>query len=1022
MFADGKNRAERWNTGMWLGCWLLLLLLHRVGGARVAWKTDFLLRSSQMDEQPAEWSMQVDFSLLSAMVVGQSRNLSAAAAEMLVVAPELEFDLPQFGQVNCSMQSSRLFAPGLQLAFPEVVVRSGTCNNGRVKVFINLHIGVSTSLSATFANTSSHSQSLFLDYAHAQGEYIAYLKRTKQGENVTRGCQYDDNDLYASQKSKQTATLPTSAPSTRLYSSVTLRLAIATNREYSEFAGDTPALVLNSVAAIVSRVNGIYMRELGVYFQLVDNTHQLFCTLGRSTNCAMLPNDEGEKIIDNAYPFFQSRGVDDSSYDVGHVLTTGSGGVASLAVMCTLFKAQGTTGMRTPVGDAFSVDYVAHELGHQLNGMHTFQDCGNGGANVSPITAVEPGSGSTIMAYAGLCKTTNLQPHSDPYFHSVNIQMMQQFIQKQLAGDATCGLDRTPYVKQVKVVLPGKKTATECQIPVGNAFVLSAAASLIGPEQQRAFYQWDDINTASSTTLSSSAIFRSWKPRTVGQRFLPNLYYLTFGLQARSPYNTYERLPGKPQTLQFRFSARTRFDTNANDAWEQESDFGDFAFKDFAVVVSSTIPQLKFTQDTRQRLLRAIKAGSRFLFKWTKKRGGGTAQVEILMAVNLMQQVPLERFDYEVNVHDLDWVVLGLVPNTGKATLAIPILGSGGSISVSFMIRTPLAEAYCAALDFVGGGLLLAPLHVPTARPTLPTKSPSPKPTPKVLITTLAPTLNIAKQVFSTQVPVVQTLENACVVPSLQCNYQATGLACAGVKNVVRYEFTAPSTGTYLFSTVNPKTTCGDTVLYLLEEDACSDDLQVGNPRSQLQAAMFLGQTATLFVGGFGDHCGIKSTVSLSCTYVSSHYSTTSPTSFPTLAPTMGNPSLVLPTAIDVHPHSQTLSTCVVPSKWCNYDAYGSVCKSATHVAGYMYTAPVAGNYRFSANLISTACGNVTLYAVEFDVCGMGTAVLPLSLNQPVVVFVGSVNDQCAYGTVVTLSVSLVSPKLTPVPTKAKIK
>lgn len=998
--------------------WLLLLVLvHRAGGARVAWTTEVLSRASLADEQPAEWSMRVDFGLLVAVGLGQARNLTGAAAEMSADVPELEFDLPQFGRVNCSMRPSRLFAPGLRLAFPEVVARTGTCNNGRVRVFINLHTGVSTSLSATFANTSTHSQSLFLDYAHAQGEYIAYLKHAKRADNATRGCQHDD--LHASPKAKQT---PATPPASRLYSSVTLRLAVAANREYSAFAGDTPALVLNSVAAIVSRVNGIYMRELGVYFQLVGSTHQLFCTLGRSTNCAMLPNDEGEKIIDNAFPFFQSRGVDDASYDVGHVLTTGSGGVASLAVMCTPFKAQGTTGMRTPVGDAFSVDYVAHELGHQLNGMHTFQDCGNGGANVSPATALEPGSGSTIMAYAGLCKTTNLQPHSDPYFHAVNIQMMQQFIQQQLAGDATCGLDRAPYVKQVKIALPGKKTPAECQVPVGNAFVLSAAASLLGPElqeQQRAFYQWDDIDTAGGAVLPSAAVFRSWKPRTVGQRFLPNLYYLTFGLQAQSPYNTYERLPARPQTLQFRFSARTRYDTKANDAWEQEADFGDVAFRDFAVAVSSAIPPLKFTLDTRQSLLRAIKSGSRFPFTWTKRRGGGTAQVEILMAVNRMQQVPLERFDYEVNVHDLDWVVLGLVPNTGKATLTIPVLGSGGNVPVSFMIRTPLADTFCAALDFVGGGLLLAPLRVPTARPTLPTKSPSPEPTSRALIPTSAPTTNIAKRVFSTRVPVVQSLANACAVPSPQCDYQATALACAGATRVVRYEFAAPSTGTYVFYTANAKTTCADTVLYLLEEDACSDDFPASSARSQLQVAMLLGQTATLFVGGFGDHCGKKSTVSLSCTYVSSHYSTTSPTSFPTPMPTLGNPSLVLPTATYVHPHAQTLASCVVPSKWCNYDAYGSACKSATHVVGYTYAAPVAGTYRFSA---TSACGNVTLYAVEFDACGMGSAVLPLLPLQSVSVFVGSVNNQCADGTTVALSVSLVSPKPTPVPTKAKRK
>jgi hypothetical protein len=224
----------------------------------------------------------------------------------------------------------------------------------------------------------------------------------------------------------------------------TYRLALVSDPTYADYfsdSADSPDTVNAKVTAakvtLMNRVNQPYEDDLAVHMDLVANNDLLnFNTYARMTGapgpCGQSPcytstqatdGCTGELLDRNHVVIGQVLPGGASSYDIGHIgLGLNGGGVAYLGVVGTDYKGGGCTGVPTPQGDLFAVDYVAHEMGHQFAGNHTFNGVfGACAGNGESSTSVEPGSGSTIMAYAGICGQDDLQPHSDPYFSQKSI-------------------------------------------------------------------------------------------------------------------------------------------------------------------------------------------------------------------------------------------------------------------------------------------------------------------------------------------------------------------------------------------------------------------------------------------------------------------------------------------------------------------------------------------------------------------------------------------------------------------------
>ncbi|HNG90377.1 MAG TPA: zinc-dependent metalloprotease family protein, partial [Saprospiraceae bacterium] len=194
------------------------------------------------------------------------------------------------------------------------------------------------------------------------------------------------------------------------------RLALACTGEYAQFHGAVTGNRAPALAAMVTsmnRVNGVFERDASVRMIIVPNDSLIIYT-----NPATDPytNNDGPTMLGENQTTCDNV-IGSANYDVGHVFSTGGGGIAQLSSPCSSAnKAKGVTGRASPVGDYFDIDYVAHEMGHQFAANHTqYNDC-----NRNNPTAVEPGSASSIMGYAGIC-APNVQAHSDDYFHSSSL-------------------------------------------------------------------------------------------------------------------------------------------------------------------------------------------------------------------------------------------------------------------------------------------------------------------------------------------------------------------------------------------------------------------------------------------------------------------------------------------------------------------------------------------------------------------------------------------------------------------------
>lgn len=427
----------------------------------------------------------------------------------------------------------------------------------------------------------------------------------------------------------------------------TYSLALACTGEFAQFHGGTITGALSAFVVSMNRVNGVYEREFSVTMVLINNTDDLIFL---NPNSDPYTNSSGSQMLNQNQSTINSV-IGSSNYDIGHVFSTGGGGIASLGSVCSFQnKAKGVTGSNSPTGDPFDIDYVAHEMGHQFGGSHTQ----NNNCNRVSSAAYEPGSASTIMGYAGIC-APNLQNNSDDYFHAHSHDQVISFTQNG-NGNSCATVTNTGNTAPTVTVSNGGFF-----IPIETPFRLDGSAT--DPDGDDLKYCWEEMDLGSSghpdNPSGNAPIFRSFDPSEDSYRVCPRMVNIIIGNTVLGEtYPTYDR------DLSFRLTAR-----------DYNGAGGGVGFEEIEFEVSEDAGPFVVTSPG---LGESIEAGSSYAITWDV---AGTDQ----SPVNC-QNVHIELCKYLSSTQKLD-VIDTLVfntPNDGSEVISFSLsdVGSGYYVRV----------------------------------------------------------------------------------------------------------------------------------------------------------------------------------------------------------------------------------------------------------------------------------------------------------------------------------------------------
>lgn len=418
----------------------------------------------------------------------------------------LELPMPDGKTHTFVLQYSPIYQNGFEKKYPSIRTFSGyqldkPQNSGRFDITPHGFHGMFRYNGATvFIDPLSRDSNV---------KYISYFKKDALPQSDTPYHKVLEHSYQPSFKSSDPASHSQAGETLKTY-----RLAVSAAAEFTAFHGGTKEGAQAAIVTIINRINQLYVNDLSVQLNLIANNDEVIYTDAATDPFANTSDD----IDTNRTVLNDTIGA--ANYDIGHIFNTDGGGLAYLGAVCVdSHKGGGVTGSSSPTGDPFIIDFVAHEFGHQFGANHSYNGTAGGCSTRVSHAAFEPGSGSTIMGYAGLCSDQNIQNASDDFFHSFSVEQIHQYI----AGDGACHASTDLNNETPTVDAGGNFT-----IPASTPFMLTGSA--VDADNDTLRYSWEQFETGNATNSAAQMIddgegplFRTWDPTTSPIRYLPRM-------------------------------------------------------------------------------------------------------------------------------------------------------------------------------------------------------------------------------------------------------------------------------------------------------------------------------------------------------------------------------------------------------------------------------------------------------------------------------------------------------------------
>ena len=545
-----------------------------------AWSSHTSVEKIATDKGVARLSFPKEFKLFDLDIAPLRQTLftvvdNAAAHSVVISLPNAAGEMEQFEVVEASN-----FEPALQARFPEIRAFSG---KGLTDKYATLKLSISPQGIQTMVFRADRPNEFIEPYSQDHTVYAVFISNRKPGQLPWLCSTVDERG--AAEMNNQVMRSGVTGRSTGDLK--TMRLAQSCNAEYSNYFGATSAaqvgLVLAAFNATMTRCNGCYEKDLAVHLNLIANTDAVIYYVPGTDPYTTMGNWNGQLQAT------LTSVIGEANYDIGHMFGASGGGGNAGCIGCICVNGQKGSGITSPAdgipqGDNFDIDYVVHEVGHQMGGNHTFS-MSNEGSGVNK----EVGSGITIMGYAGITGQ-DVAPHSIDIFHEATIAQIQTNLTTKTCPITTslAGTNATPTVAAVANYI----------IPKSTPFALTGSAA--DADGDPITYCWEQNDNASSAQTGNNSVasatkatgpnWISFSPSASPTRICPKLSTILAGQFISGPLtggdavaNT-EALSSVARTLNFRLTIRD----NAPYSSTPPVKVGQTIFTDMTVTVNGT--------------------------------------------------------------------------------------------------------------------------------------------------------------------------------------------------------------------------------------------------------------------------------------------------------------------------------------------------------------------------------------------------------------------------------------------------